>query len=417
MTGGADTCEAEVVRRLNDHLELMSTSDLELLAEVITAKIAGACFRKTTKLELFLTDSCNLCCDYCFVPHKNCGGRMPWEVAKAAVDLLFREAEQQQGVRIIYFGGEPLLEADLILKVMEYANRRAREVGIGVEHDTTVNGTLMDNEIARDLCGLGMRVMMSVDGDERSHDKHRKTPVGKGSFAAAISGYEALRKEQQWIGTKMTVSPDTVGDLASNVRYLSRLGFQQFICGVDTQASWSVEKVETYREQIHKVAHYYMRTLKAGQCIRITDFEVGLRQMRQDLAKCWGCEAGRDKITVDPRGNIFPCAKFVDPGQRGHYVLGDVFRGFTNHIARREVCDPRQNIRGDCIDCSYGEYCAGGCLAVNLAMRGSIYRGNRVECEVLRTKVDLIRSHPALARAHRRQGVNVGPADCAENNV
>ncbi|MBP5222135.1 MAG: radical SAM protein, partial [Lachnospiraceae bacterium] len=91
-------------------------------------------------LTLVLTYNCNLACDYCFCGRKR-KENMSAEKAKEAIDFFMKNAEEN--ANIVFFGGEPLLQADLIREVIRYCRER---YGERTTFSITTNGTLLTKE-------------------------------------------------------------------------------------------------------------------------------------------------------------------------------------------------------------------------------------------------------------------------------
>ena len=125
---------------------------------------------------LHLTDACNLDCAYC-PAYKN-PKHMTEEIVYAACDLAFSKGT---GGGFCYFGGEPMLERELILKGL----RRCRELSIKTGKKTssrmTTNGTLLDAEFLDIAKKEGMVIGLSFDGT--AQDKCRCYKAGGGTSA------------------------------------------------------------------------------------------------------------------------------------------------------------------------------------------------------------------------------------------
>jgi uncharacterized protein len=92
---------------------------------------------------LHLTDSCNLRCDYCYLPHRPIF--MALETAKQTVDKLLEMAIRHgyPKIKLKYAGGEPLLKFDLLQSIHAYASDAASRQGIELEEVVLTNGTLL----------------------------------------------------------------------------------------------------------------------------------------------------------------------------------------------------------------------------------------------------------------------------------
>jgi len=147
-------------------------------------------------LNLEVTENCNLRCDYCvYNPHfhekRNHGSeRMPLSVAQLAIQYLKDHSSQSENVYIAYYGGEPLLEFDLIESCLKFAQDLFQEKQIG--YSITTNATLITPKVAELLFRNKFKVTVSLDGPEKIHDSYRKDICGNGSFKKTIKGLENL---------------------------------------------------------------------------------------------------------------------------------------------------------------------------------------------------------------------------------
>lgn len=220
------------VKRVLAKLSRFTEEELFILSDIISTKLREFRYPPITKLELFLTEDCNLRCDYCFLKGKR-PQYMSWDIAKRSVEFLFAESRDARDLTIIFFGGEPLLLWDVIKKVVLYAERLARKYGKTIHYSLTTNGILLSKNILRFSRTHGIMHLLSIDGDRETHDRHRHFPDGSGTFDVVASKIPLLKKYQGWLGARMTVTPETVNSLASNVRFLFSFGINQFIIGTD----------------------------------------------------------------------------------------------------------------------------------------------------------------------------------------
>ena len=169
-------------------------------------------------LILGTTERCNLCCEYCcyrgnfdgFRKHEN--RSMPFEVAAKAVDdyLTNRPGAYPDLLPITFYGGEPLLELDLMKRIVRYADDLAARSGKKVAYSVTTNGTLLDDETVDYLVGRDIMVIVSFDGARTSHDRYRIFPDGAGSFDLIRANLERFARrypDYKNRGINMVVAP------------------------------------------------------------------------------------------------------------------------------------------------------------------------------------------------------------------
>lgn len=92
-------------------------------------------------LILMVTHRCNLRCRYCYTGRK-LPRSMTREVGRTAIDRAVRSLRPGGVLELGFFGGEPLLAADLVADAMQYARRVADARQIEVRLGLTTNGTV-----------------------------------------------------------------------------------------------------------------------------------------------------------------------------------------------------------------------------------------------------------------------------------
>lgn len=159
-------------------------------------------------LILVVTDACNLRCRYCILGGTYEGYKplreqtMTWDIAKAAVDHFIAlnsgpvfEAMPGRKINISFFGGEPLLQGDLIRRVVEYAKLQERPgCGYWLDFALTSNLTHLPDDLAAFLVAHNVGVQVSLDGPAEEHDACRVNAAGRGTFKRMRKNLEKLRR-------------------------------------------------------------------------------------------------------------------------------------------------------------------------------------------------------------------------------
>ncbi len=188
------------------------------------------CLRQIT---LEVTERCNLRCDYCiynddYKTVRKFGYKdMSYEVAQLAIDDLAKRSKGVQEVGIGFYGGEPLLRFDFIVKCIEYAKTILKNKKLFFA--MTSNLTLMTQEMAEYFADLDEKFLISgsIDGSKNYHDMHRKYPNEKGSFDDALVG---LRHIVTAYNKKNKLNNISLSAVISPPYYFEQLNsLQQFI--------------------------------------------------------------------------------------------------------------------------------------------------------------------------------------------
>lgn len=120
--------------------------------------------RRPLQLTLCLTHDCTLRCRYCYAGRKYAHA-MSRETVERGMDIGLAEAVRtERGLDLSFFGGEPLLEWDLLQHCCNYLKQQAAEQGVRVRFGITTNGTLLTRKRLEWLAEQDFLVGLSVDG-------------------------------------------------------------------------------------------------------------------------------------------------------------------------------------------------------------------------------------------------------------
>jgi uncharacterized protein len=364
-------------------------------------------------VTLTLTHDCNLRCSYCFdeLDYMQDVAYMMEKVAKAAVDLLFREAHAGKDCHVIYTGGEPLLNWSVLELATEYAEARAAERGVGVSFLLKTNGTMLTEEALSFCHHHGFSLQVSIDGQEQDHDNARHDGVGNGSFEAALEG---LKRAVQVCGEDQvrihaTVTHQNVARLRDNLVFLVGLGAGRVSAGPvmaaqDSPHQLTPEDVLTRRQQkLDLVADLmsspgstaHRRLLKCLGYDSLTSAPAGARGQ-------YGCGAGLWNLAVDTDGSILPCYRLA--GDR-RYDMGSVHQVEVDRL--REVQKrvlPVYNRDHDpvCRDCWGQVYCRESCVASRLLQLDDGDRQCEDTVSIVKALLQQVTENPSVRRALHR---------------
>ncbi|OPX85175.1 MAG: hypothetical protein A4E53_03642 [Pelotomaculum sp. PtaB.Bin104] len=350
----------------------ISVDDAEKLA-VMADRELNLCKLGLAALELNLTFNCNLTCSYCFIHQKSPQDRMTFATAQKAIDLLMERAAFPN-VNITLFGGEPLLEFNLIKKLVPYALEVAQKHNLAVTWAVTTNGTLVNEEILKFFSQHKINMLLSIDGGPETHDRYRLTRSGEGTWHKIAGLLPLIKTYQPWLGARMTVSTEAIDKMREDFNHLVGMGINQFIIAPAQGAScWSKEEIEQYGLNLLDILRDYLNLKQKGYPIFIEEFEKGEGEYTG-----WGCRAGRTSLAVAPNGDVSPCSKLLGlTEEAGRAIVGNV-----NSDINMQLLEPFQNPisrqQPYCHSCS--RQCTGGCYAVNFEQTGDHFVPSEENC-------------------------------------
>ena len=146
-------------------------------------------------LCLHVAHTCNLNCSYCFASQGKYHGEralMPLEVSKRAIDFLIENSGTRRNLEVDFFGGEPLMNWDVVKETVAYARSVEKAHGKNFRFTLTTNGVLIDDEVI-DFCNREMsNVVLSLDGRKEIHDATRVDLAGHGSYDKIVPKFQKL---------------------------------------------------------------------------------------------------------------------------------------------------------------------------------------------------------------------------------
>ena len=124
-------------------------------------------------LCLHIAHTCNLNCEYCFAGQGKYHGEdalMSFEVGKQALDFLVKNSGTRKNLEVDFFGGEPLVNFDVVKQLVEYARSIEKDCGKHFRFTLTTNGVLLDDDVIDFLNKEMNNVVLSLDGRKEVHD-------------------------------------------------------------------------------------------------------------------------------------------------------------------------------------------------------------------------------------------------------
>ena len=239
----AEECPENVVEKLKDkytedeieesYKEILSLYEEKLLfSDDIYGDYAKTVVESPIKaMCLHIAHDCNLRCKYCFASTGDFGtGRklMPFSVGKQAIDFLLEKSVGRENLELDFFGGEPLMNFDVVKQVVEYARSKEEEYGKHFRFTITTNGMLLDDDNIDYINKEMSNVVLSIDGRKEVNDRMRVRVDGSGSYDRIIERYKKLvdkrgDKEYYVRGTYTKYNLD----FSEDVMHLYEAGFDQ----------------------------------------------------------------------------------------------------------------------------------------------------------------------------------------------
>ena len=319
-------------------------------------------------IQLCITDRCNLGCPYCYVKNKN--KSLTKETILNAVEqvkVLMKKAGEKS-YNLNYFGGEPLLEYDLIkeLAPIFYKDPQCDFQSI------VTNGTLLTEDkynFLKDYMGISW----SFDGIG-SETSRPLLPIkenkGYKNILDLYRDKKDLILEASGRGCKCMIYPGNAENMLENLKFMIDFGVQYIDFAIVRDDIWEPKDIEVFRKEIVKVREFLEEEFQKGHEIGCGFLDLMIDQALQALLfgkHKQSCFAGTTGCAIGVDGKIYGCQRFA----QDHVLeIGPDY----DFKKMRYYVEPQNHV--ECRGCDIDLICKTGCqysqLRNNNAVIGSI---------------------------------------------
>lgn len=350
LNSGLKKCStgvADEIRELRSH-GLLEENPLQTIIHPAT-KFLTSYFEHCSTITLQMTQMCNFKCRYCGFAsatemersHNN--ELMDWDTAKASLDFLHDHSKDESNITIGFYGGEPLLNYNTILKCVKYAEDIFADKNR--LYLITTNGSIINNDIVKMFNDYNFSVVVSLDGPQVLNDKNRRfLKNGEGTFGKVFNNINVLKASLESPSTKLEINCviDPEEDMG---KYLDFFNNNSLFNGVAVNYSlldsshlkynaipdkrFIVEdKKETTRKYIRILLEENSEDLESTKDSIIKLYKSFQPTKRLPTKGCPAgvCIPGYVKLYIKTNGDILPCEKVSEISECMR--LGNVFDGF-----------------------------------------------------------------------------------------
>lgn len=390
-----DVTRDELEKLLDDIEELKNNG--KLFSKDTYSDIAFDFKKRNTVIKalcLHIAHTCNLNCDYCFASQGKYHGEralMSFEVGKQALDFLVANSGTRRNLEVDFFGGEPLMNFEVVKQLVSYARSIEKEAGKNFRFTLTTNGMLIDDDVIEFANRECHNVVLSLDGRKEVHDSLRKTVNGKGSYDIILPKFKKLVEARGGKGYYMRGTFTHYNtDFTNDIFHMADLGFTELsmepvVCSPDDPCALTESDLPKLFEQYEILAEEMIKRKKEGRGFTFYHYMIDLKAGPCIYKRISGCGSGTEYMAVTPWGDLYPCHQFVGDEK---YLLGNVYDGVTNPAVRDEFKMCNAYARPECKDCWAKLYCSGGCAANAYHASGSITGTYAYGCQLFKKRME-----------------------------
>ena len=345
-------------------------------------------------LCLHVAHDCNLRCKYCFASQGDFKGDrslMSFETGKKALDFILKNSGNRKNLEVDFFGGEPLMNFDLVKKLVAYGREEEKKYNKHFRFTITTNGMLLNKEI-EDFINENMdNVVLSIDGRKEINDEMRPTINGKGSYDVIVPKFKELidkRGDKDYFirGTFTNKNLDFSEDLKDFYSHgFKKTSIEPVVTDEREPYAIREEHLDKILSEYEKMSKDYIDIRKKDKDFSFFHFIIDLSQGPCIVKRTVGCGAGSEYVAITPQGEIYPCHQFVGEEE---FLLGNVDDGILNTNLRDKFKNSNVYTNEDCPSCWARYYCSGGCHANAYYSNNDINKPYKVGCAMEKKRIE-----------------------------
>lgn len=349
--------------------------------------------KKVITFTFQVTTDCSLRCTYCYQINKG-HQMMSWDIAKATIDYIFNSAEEHDsilsydrnsGLVIDFIGGEPLMNIDLIEKIVDYCETQfvERESPWLFTHrySFSTNGVAyFDDRVQALLSKYHDLISMSVtvDGHKELHDKCRLFPNGNGSYDYAIKASLDQKDRFNNDATKITLCPENIEETDRAVINMLNLGYRHIFANCVFEEGWTIEHARILYRKMKTIADYILDNNIYDECAVSLFDDNAFSPMSSSDTENW-CGGTGDMLAVDYKGDFYPCLRYMETSIGTKYpplIIGNIKDGAYETEPTRKIKEELDSITRQsqseekCLNCPVAKGCA-WCSGYNYQVFGT----------------------------------------------
>lgn len=299
-----------------------NTDEEKLMYHIILSSI----YENRLSVTIIPTEACNFRCVYCFEPHHN--NYMTDETEKRIIKFFRKNTMNFKSIHIDWFGGEPLLQKERIVRIMKSVKQICQQYGVPLYSTMVTNGYLLDVDTFDQLINTGVYYFqITLDGSRSIHDKRRKYITGGPTYEMIYNNILNIKKQAKQKYFHIIIR--------SNITKSDYEDYQQFLdeiltdVGDDKRFQFSCEPIydwggtsvkqvdESLFESRLQLSNLLLPVVKDRQ-MTLFDFVTGSLSENR-------CIAGKaNGFLINYDGQVYKCGMISEEGSDG--------REYYNHI-------------------------------------------------------------------------------------
>lgn len=348
-------------------------------------------------MELCITNSCNLSCKYCFCKAGRDyaqTGNMSEEIAFKAIDLLLKNSKNKKKLNVAFFGGEPLMNYNLIYSVVKYAKHQSNIHNKIFSFSITTNATLLNEEFVNFMIENNFNIMISADGPKQYHNYQCPTKNNSGSYDKMFNGLSLLINKNFPIDIRTTVASPGI-ELKTLIEWYNSLhALGQFIIEpaknyIDSPSEIDISEKQFCKKIIcsnHELKNIldYMKKHNGNTPPYFPFYHAWQSINNPKYSQYYTCNAGINRCYVASDGTIYPCALLAG---KKDWNIGSVYNGIDHQKSLNMWKKYRLSVANNCQKCWAIGICRPSMPCDVIKNDGSFYKKHRF-CKLIKKRIE-----------------------------
>ena len=292
-------------------------------------------------------------CPYCFENKKNI--TITKEIEDNLISFIDKNTPNEGSLNISWFGGEPLLQKDLIYRLSKKIKLLCKNKNINYKSNIVTNGVLLDYETAKYLkneCEVGF-AQITIDGLKETHDKRRCLKNGQSSFDIIINNIEKIQEFFN-VQIRINIDKDNIEESIELIKFFKQRhwnkNIQYYFAPVQETDNYDsdmcMSNSEIKKMQLYLLKKYYEESY----------LEKNSKPFfKPALTKCLATRYNSYFINAD--GNVFKCPNHVNDKSKIVFNISQPNLLSSNHVKWLSNIE----LNEQCKQCKLLPLCQGGC--------------------------------------------------------
>lgn len=366
--------------------------------------------RECSRLILCITQFCNLACKYCYADAgtygDTCRTVMSPKTAKNAIDKMI--SIFPDGIKLIqFFGGEPLLNYEIIEDVCSYCDSlyKMGKIPKVPQFVIATNGTIMNDSIIDLFNKYNINVTISLDGPKDVNDKQRVYQNSTNSvYDKAMSTIDMLNEKRKFGLTVEVTMTKFFVDLSKSdqLRFLDFLNSKKIDSihivpvVVPDESELNIDNEEKLKNTVDTITDYSLETLISNNPLYVSKAADLVSIILSKQQKRNFCTAGITNFAIDTQGDIYGCFMLINPEKR--MCMGNVNDPTIDMARFNEISQKFRDVTylscEECTDCYLRGFCS-NCVAASFIQYGVLNKPLKNSCIAQKAMFERIGYHMA----------------------